>query len=93
MSLSKAWVLYCLALLIFIALVYSLYKADLIWFSIIPYPLIGIILNRIILRNLVAYHPIYNTLSNVANIKLTAVLAWPSFYIVILVKLMIVKYL
>lgn len=93
MPLSKAWAYYFLCLGICIVAGLVLFELDVPELLILPYFISGVALNRIVLRNLVRYHPIYNTLSNVSGTKLTAIAAWPVFYVVTLLKLAIVKYL
>lgn len=93
MPLSKALGYYFAAVIILLLFVWLCYALDLIFLFLIPYFILGVILNRIVLRNLIAFHPIYNTLSNVSNTKLTAIVGWPFFYLTIFIKLAIVKYL
>lgn len=92
-SFAKAWGYYLTALALFLIVLGITYKLDIPWLAMIPYLIAGIILNRLVLRNLVAFHPIYDTLANVSNTKLAAVVAWPFFYLTILIKLAIIKYL
>lgn len=47
----------------------------------------GIYLNRTVLRRIVEWHPIYNTIDNVANGKLAMFLFWPISYAVLFLKL------
>jgi len=92
-SLSQAWLYYFASLLICILCGLILLELQFVELTIIPYFCIGIFLNRKVLRNLVKFHPIYDTLTNVSNTKLTAIVVWPVFYVVIFIKLAIVKYL
>lgn len=57
------------------------------------YLAIGVALNHLVLKRLIEWHPMYNTLSNVANAKLSAVLFWPFSYLVLFVQLVIAKLL
>lgn len=50
------------------------------WAIVIAYFVIGITLSRVVLRRLVTYHPIFNTLQNVVTSKLWALIGWPIFY-------------
>lgn len=59
----------------------------------VAYLAIGVALNRLVLRRLVEWHPMHNTLGNVANAKLGAVLFWPLSYLFLFVSLAINKLL
>lgn len=51
----------------------------------------GFYLNRNVLRNLVEWHPMYDTLDNVANAKLGFFLFWPIKYLMLFIRLSINK--
>lgn len=53
----------------------------------------GFVLNRVVLRGLVEWHPVYNTLSNVSRSKLQTFFLWPWSYPVLFFKLAVVKIL
>lgn len=53
----------------------------------------GVYLNRSVLRRLVEWHPIYNTLGNVTSDKLRFFLLWPITYFFLFVRLGINKIL
>ena len=93
MPLSKAWAYYFMCLGICIVAGLMLFELNVLELVILPYIILGVVLNRVVLRNLVRFHPIYNTLSSVSGTKLTAIAVWPVFYVVTLLKLAIVKYL
>ncbi len=57
------------------------------------YPGAGIYLNRKVLRELIEWHPMHDTLSNVANAKLSAVIFWPISYFNLFFQLTINKVL
>lgn len=57
--------------------------------SIWIYLLIGVALNHLLLKKLIEWHPMYNTLDNVVNAKLKAVLFWPLSYLVLLISLLL----
>ena len=63
------------------------------WLAIIQYFSSGIYLNRKVLRNLIEWHPVYNTLSNVASAKTNFFLFWPLYYLLLFVRLGINKVL
>lgn len=47
----------------------------------------GLLLNRVVLRGLIAWHPMHDTLHNVASAKLRAFLFWPLQYAVLFFQL------
>ena len=57
------------------------------------YLALGVLLNRIVLRGLVEWHPVYNTVRNVASAKVGMVLLWPLRYPVLLFQLLVNKHL
>ncbi|MCP3943443.1 MAG: hypothetical protein GY710_18450 [Desulfobacteraceae bacterium] len=63
-------------------------------FSGIVFPLYfisGFVMNRIVLRRCVNWHPVYNTLENVAGSKLRMFLFWPLSYLALFFKLAVMK--
>ena len=50
-----------------------------------------VFLNRTGLRNLVRWHPMYNTLDNVFKAKVVHVLFWPLSYLSLIVKIAVVR--
>ena len=61
------------------------------WLILLAYLAIGAALNHLVLKRLIEWHPMYNTLDNVSSAKLKAVLFWPLSYGVLLIKLAIDK--
>lgn len=57
------------------------------WGALLGYLVCGFILNRIVLRRLVEWHPMHNTLSNVSQAKLSSLLLWPLSYPVLFFRL------
>lgn len=61
------------------------------WFpgtiAVFAYLAFGFLLNRIVLRNLVEWHPMHNTIENVARAKLAALFLWPISYANLFFKL------
>jgi len=53
----------------------------------------GFLLNRVVLRGLVEWHPVYNTLSNVSRSKFQTFFLWPWSYPVLFFQLAVVKIL
>jgi hypothetical protein len=63
------------------------------WVGVLGYFLIGIFLNVTVLRRLVEWHPMYNTIDNVSSAKLSAIAFWPISYPILFFKLFIAQYL
>jgi hypothetical protein len=67
------------------------------WFSgAIPffaYFVCGFVMNRVVLRGLIEWHPVYNTIENVSSAKLNSLIFWPFAYPVLFFKLAVVKHL
>lgn len=66
--------------------------ATLVWIrspyiSIPAYLCIGIMMSRFVMRRLVQWHPLYNTLHNVVSAKFWMVMLWPLNMLILLVKL------
>jgi hypothetical protein len=53
----------------------------------------GFVLNRVVLRGLIEWHPMYNTLSNVSTGKLKMLIFWPLTYPVLFFQLLVSKHL
>ncbi|MCT1214849.1 hypothetical protein N0627_34695 [Pseudomonas aeruginosa] len=67
------------------------------WFSgAIPffaYFVFGFIMNRLVLRGLIEWHPVYNTIENVSSSKLRSLIFWPISYPALFFKLGVIKHL
>lgn len=67
------------------------------WFSgTIPffaYFVFGFIMNRLVLRGLIEWHPVYNTIENVSSSKLRSLIFWPISYLALFFKLGVIKHL
>lgn len=67
------------------------------WFpgilAALSYLVCGFLLNRIVLRELVDWHPMYDTLHNVSSAKLGMLQLWPIRYPVLFFRLLAYKYL
>jgi len=67
------------------------------WFpGLIPlaaYFVCGVLLNRLVLRGLIEWHPVYNTVANVSSGKLRSFLFWPFFYPALFFRLSVIKHL
>ena len=60
---------------------------------IIAYIAAGIYLNRRVLRKLIEWHPVHNTIDNVSSAKLGFFLLWPIRYFFLFMRLGITKVL
>ncbi|MFP3637769.1 hypothetical protein [Paraburkholderia sp. SIMBA_054] len=91
MSLGKAFGYYAgaIAALIVGAIAASMTKMPLVYFFV--YFGCGVFLNRTVLRNLITYHPVYNTLDNVYSTKIRALIFWPIAYLALLFKIAVVR--
>lgn len=82
MSLAKAAGIYAALLVAFMALVAA--AATTTWISggfvLLVYLVCGFVLNRVVLRNLVEWHPMHDTIANVASAKLRSFAFWPLAY-------------
>lgn len=84
---------YFAVLIIFAAIATLMWTSPIkFYWIVLPYLIAGIILNRFVLRHF-KWHPIYNTLQNVASAKMAYVIAWPLLYLQLIFKLLVVKYL
>lgn len=54
---------------------------------------VGVYLNRVVLRGLIEWHPIYNTVENVSSGKLKMLLLWPITYPFLFIRLGIAQHL
>jgi hypothetical protein len=63
------------------------------WVGVLGYFLIGIVLNIVLLRRLIEWHPMYDTIDNVSSAKLSAIVFWPISYPILFVRLFIAQYL
>ena len=54
------------------------------WIPVFTYLAAGVFLNRRVLRRLIEWHPVYNTLQNVTNAKITSVFFWLMTYPILL---------
>ncbi len=95
MTLSRAFGMYMVSFATFVFLVWLAVKIK--WFpGAIPffgYFGSGFLLNRVVLRNLIEWHPMYNTLYNVSSAKLWYLLVWPIAYAGLFFRLMVTKHL
>lgn len=67
------------------------------WFpgviAFFAYFVFGFVMNRIVLRGLIEWHPVYNTIENVSSSKLRFLIFWPIAYPALFFKLGVIKHL
>lgn len=63
------------------------------WAGVLGYFLIGIFLSVVVLRRLIEWHPMYDTLDNVSSAKLYTIAFWPISYPILFFKLFVAKHL
>lgn len=95
MTTQKAFAIYagCLGvLLVLIALAanFSFVPGILVF---VAYLILGFVLNRVVLRGLIEWHPVYNTLENVSSAKLSMLGLWPIRYPALFFRLLVTKHL
>lgn len=91
MRLRVAIGLYLAALVVLLAILWLWRFTDWVPF-LVPvgvYAATGLTLNRKVLPRLIDWHPVYNTVSNVAGEKLRFFVLWPTNYGVLLTQLVI----
>jgi hypothetical protein len=95
LTLARALKIYLLHLGAILALGYVLswFDGGVVLLVAIPYIAVGVILNRKLLRRLIAFRGVYATIDNQASHKMAALLFWPIAYPVLIMKLGIVRYL
>jgi nitrogen fixation/metabolism regulation signal transduction histidine kinase len=103
MKRSVAWLIYftCMAISITMSIILSaISKSESNTFMLVcagvnlaQYFVIGILLNRKVLRNLITWHPVNATIHNMVSTKMIAFFFWPFYYPFLLVKIFIVDYL
>ena len=83
MDLGMAWMIYIVALLLWIGtLVLPLGS-----FGALVYLGSGFVMTRFVMRGLIEFHPMYNTVANVFSAKIWMFLLWPIQMLVLLFKL------
>jgi hypothetical protein len=62
-------------------------------FFLLTYFICGFVMNRVVLRGLIEWHPVYNTIENVSRSKLRYIFFWPIAYPILFFQLAVVKHL
>jgi fatty acid desaturase len=94
-SLGKGMIMYVIFIVATLFLLSMTIKIGWVpwWLLIIVYFTFGFVLNRVVLRSLIEWHPMYNTLYNVSSAKFNAFLFWPFSYAILFVRLAVNKIL
>jgi hypothetical protein len=79
-----------LIVLFYLAMKFDSFSGGIVFFG---YFALGFFLNRIVLRGLIEWHPVYNTLDNVASGKLRMMLLWPVTYPALFFQLLVSQHL
>ena len=89
LGVGTAWLIYLGALALWIAAV------ALSWGSIaaLIYFIAGFVMTRVVMRSLIEFHPMHNTVANVFSAKVWMFLLWPIQMLVLLLKLSVNKVL
>lgn len=96
LSVRAGFKIYCICLSVFIALLFISFSLG---YQFLFYPILavyiycGVYLNRNVLRRLIEWHPMYNTLNNVAGAKFKQAVFWPFSYLALFIQLGINKVL
>ena len=95
MTTGKAITLYAAGFFVMVLLLMLVTRIDAFpgGIAFFAYLIIGFLLNRIVLRGLIEWHPMYNTLANVSSAKLGMMLLWPIRYPVLFFQLLVSKHL
>ena len=95
MTTGKAFLIYlgCLVVMLVLFSITLAFKTFPAFIVISTYFIMGFLLNRIVLRGLVVWHPVYNTLDNVSAGKLSMFGFWPIRYPDLFIKLLVSKHL
>lgn len=103
LKLTSAWLYFCSGLVAFCSLLivgelidtklgYELGTKFLL-LALAAYIFIGVALGRTVLNELIQWHPLYNTLNNVAAEKVKQIIFWPFLYPKLLISIAIQEYL
>ncbi len=93
MKIREAFFIYLAALSTEVGLIFILFKINTIDAGVMfwPHIIFGCILNRLVLRNLISWHPVNATIHNMVWTKIKAIIFWPLSYPILFAKLIIVR--
>ena len=87
MGLGVAWLIYLGAMLLWIGSLLMPYGTVTGLITIVLYIGFGFVMTRYVMRDLIEFHPMYNTVANVFSAKIWMFLLWPIQMLVLLFKL------
>lgn len=95
MTTRKAVAIYtgCLAVMLALILMAAKIQSFPGAIAFVAYFILGMVLNRVVLRGIIEWHPVYNTLENVSTAKLSMLGLWPIRYPGLFFKLLVSKHL
>lgn len=86
----KIWAI-CLGAFIFAVVLTVTVSSFFLNLAVFGYFVIGAYLSRTVLRRIIEWHPMYNTLDNVFSEKIWMFMFWPIKYFTLFIKLGIIK--
>lgn len=91
----RGLLLYSLCLCGYISSIFLLHIFGILYFFLaaLLYLFVGIFLSISVLRKIVTWHPVWNTVDNVAREKISHILLWPISYPQLIIKLFINNFL
>ncbi|MGH6637345.1 MAG: hypothetical protein ACREBY_01935 [Polaromonas sp.] len=84
---GMAWLIYLGAMLLWIGSLLMPYGTVTGLISIVLYLGFGFVMTRYVMRDLIEFHPMYNTVANVFSAKIWMFLLWPIQMFILLFKL------
>ena len=87
MGLGKAWMIYLGAMLLWMGSLRMASGTVTGWITVLLYLASSLVMTRYVMRNLVEFHPVHNTIGNVFSAKIWMFLLWPYHMLVLLFKL------
>lgn len=87
MGLGKAWMIYLGAALLWAASLQMASGTVTGWITVLIYLASSLVMTRYVMRNLIEFHPVHNTVDNVFSAKVWMFLLWPIRMPVLLFKL------
>ena len=96
LSLWKAWGYYWAGFLIFFGVSFILVSQNkyVFFYGGMPviYLVIGFLMNRLVLRRLIGWHPVHATVGNISTEKFVSLIFWPMKYPLLFFQLLIIKH-
>ncbi|MFC5522607.1 zinc ribbon domain-containing protein [Polaromonas jejuensis] len=87
LGLGKAWMIYLGAALLCMGSLRMASGTVTGWVTVLIYLASSLVMTRYVMRNLIEFHPVHNTVGNVFSAKIWMFLLWPFHMLVLLFKL------